>query len=301
MSMSPTRFTNDQLTLWYGTADAPAPTDGAIEARRGVSVTVGIQPPSPSNVVTVRYRVDDGQLQTARGIHLATDHDRGIEYHRTVLPDFWTGQRVSYVPVLSCAGAALLAPDLAATLPSSFRLIDAPLAAARPERVATPIAPAPDRFSAAPRYLASISVPLQPPEIIGETPTGLLVNWFWSPNEGTVVGLGETAKVRKIGGDWMNIRRDGIGVMNVRATVETAEGALIYAEYQGYCDFGDKGYQNFLDRRWPDLAPTRTTPRLQTTHPKYAWVNRLQCIGVGAVHMKRLLYTYDLHSSSARF
>jgi hypothetical protein len=290
------RFTNDQLTLWYGTDDTPAPTDGAIEARRGVSVTVGIQPPSPSNVVTVQYRVDDGRLQTARGVHLATDHDRGIEYHRTVLPDFWTGQRVSYVPVLSCAGRC--APDLetAATLPSSFRLIDAPLPSARPERASSAVAPTPDRALPELRYLASVTVPLQPPEIIGETPTGLLVNWFWSPNEGTVVGLGATAKVRKVGGDWMNIRRDGIGVMNVRATVETAEGALIYAEYQGHCDFGEDGYRNFLDRRWPDLAPTRTAPRLHTAHPTYTWLNRLQCLGVGAVHMKRLVYTYDLYA-----
>ncbi|HTA21080.1 MAG TPA: DUF3237 domain-containing protein [Polyangia bacterium] len=295
--MSMMRFTNEQLTLWYGSADAPAPTDDAIEARRGVSVTVGVQPPSPSNVVSVQYRVDDGQPQTARGVRLATDHDRGIEYHRTVLPDFWTGERVSYVPVLSCAGRSAPDPDTAATLPSSFRLTDAPLSTARAERVATPPrAPTSDFPPPAPRFLASISVPLQQPEIIGETPTGLLVNWFWSPNEGTVVGFGETAKVRKNGGDWMNIRRDGIGVMNVRATVETAEGALIYAEYQGYCDFGANGYQNFLDRRWPELAPTRTTPRLHTTHPKYTWVNRLQCIGVGAVHMKRLLYTYDLYA-----
>jgi len=296
MSMSPTRFTNEQLTLWYGTADAPAPTDGAVEARRGVSVTVGIQPPSPSNVVTVHYRVDDGQLQIARGVHLATDHDRGVEYHRAVLPDFWTGRRVSYVPVLSCAGRSAPDPDTAATLPSSFRLIEAPLPSSRPVRAATPTAPVPDRFSPAPRHLASISVPLQPPEIIGETPTGLLVNWFWSPNEGTIVGLGATAKIRKNGGDWMNIRRDGIGVMNVRATVETAEGALIYAEYQGYCDFGENGYRNFLDRRWPELAPTRTTPRFHTAHPKYTWINRLQCIGVGAVNLKQLLYTYDLYA-----
>jgi hypothetical protein len=291
--MSMMRFTNEQLTLWYGTADARAPTDGAIEARRGVTVTVGIEPPSPSNVVTVRYRVDDGQLQTARGIHLATDHDRGIEYHRTVLPDFWTGQRVSYVPVVSCAGRSAPDPETASRLPSSFRLIDAPLASSKPLR-ATPVA-APDHASPAPRYLLSVSVPLQPPEIIGETPTGLLVNWFWSPNEGTVVGLDAPAKVRKVGGDWMTIRRDGIGVMDVRATVETAEGALIYADYQGYCDFGENGYERFLDRRWPAIAPTRTTPRLHTAHPKYTWLNRVQCIGVGAVHMKALLYTYDLY------
>lgn len=289
------RFTHQQLTLWYGTGDAPAPTDDAVEARRGVTVTVGVQPPGPSNVVTVQYRVDRGPLQSAPGVRLPTDYTRGVEYHRTVLPEFLTGVRVAYVPIVSCAGRSAPDSKTVAALPSSFRLAGGPLSPAREARP-TPELPAADRAPPALQYLASIKVPLREPENIGVTPAGLLVNWYWDPNEGEVVGPNLRAKVRKIGGDWMTIRHDGVGLMDVRATVETDDGALIFATYLGSCDFGENGYQNFLDRRWPAIAPTRTAPRLQTSHPQYRWLNRLQCVGIGAVRMKELVYSYDLYA-----
>jgi Protein of unknown function (DUF3237) len=289
------RFKHEELTIWYGTADAPAPIDGSVEARRGVSVTVGIQPPSPCNIVTVQYRVDHGQPCTARGIRLRTDYSRGIEYHRAVLPDLWTGSHVDYVPIVSCSGRCAPAPQIAASLPSWFSLTNVPLSVEREERDLR-LAPTRDRTPPALEYLASIRVPLREPEIIGITPGGLLVNWFWDPNEGEVSGPKLKAKVRKSGGDWMTIRRDGIGVMDVRATVETDDGALLMASYLGTCDFGEAGYKNFLDHRWPEVAPTRTAPRIQTSHPRYLELNRLQCIGIGQVRMKELVYTYDLYA-----
>ena len=213
------RFEHEQLTLWYGTPDAPAPTAGSLEARRGVSVRVGVQPASPSNVVTVQYRVDQGHPQTARGVRLRTDHTRGIEYHRVTLPELWSGSRVDYVPSVSCGGRSAPAPEIVAGLPSSFCLTESPAwtPAERPEADAV----TPGGRAGAPvlEFMASIRVPLREPEIIGVTPGGLLVNWFWNPGEGQVVGPKIKAKVRRVGGDWMTIRRDGIGVMDVRATI----------------------------------------------------------------------------------
>ena len=78
----------------------------------------------------------------------------------------------------------------------------------------------------------------------------------------------------------MTIRRDGVGLMDVRATVETDDGALLLATYLGSCDFGEDGYRNFLDHRWPEVAPTRTAPRIQTSHPKYLELNRIQGVGI---------------------
>ncbi len=287
------RFTNEGLTLWYGTDDAPAPVDSSTQPRQGVSVTVGIQPPSPSNVLTLRYRVDQGLVKSARGFRVRTDFDRGFEYHRVTLPEFLAGERVSYVAVVSCAGRSAPDPATAASLPSSFQLAS-PSLPSEVENV--PPRRRSDRTSPNLEYLASIRVPLREPEIVGVTPGGLMVNWFWSPNEGSVTGLKARAKVRKDGGDWMIIRRDGIGVMNVRATVETEEGAILFASYQGSCDFGENGYENFLAKRWPAIAPTRTAPRIETAHPDYLWLNRLQCAGIGEVRMRELIYAYDLYA-----
>ncbi len=288
------RFTNEGLTLWYGTDDAPAPADGSTQSRQGVSVTVAIQPPRPSNVLTLRYRIDQGLVRTARGFQVRADFDRGVEYHRVTFPDLLAGERVSYVAVASCAGRSAPDPTTAAALPSSFQLTSASLPS-EVENGGPPMRRS-ERASPSLEYLASIRVPLREPEIVGVTPGGLMVNWFWGPNEGSVTGLKAHAKVRKDGGDWMIIRRDGIGVMNVRATVETEEGAILFASYTGSCDFGENGYENFLAKRWPDIAPTRTAPRIETAHPDYLWLNRLQCVGIGEVRMRELVYTYDLYA-----
>lgn len=204
---------------------------------------------------------------------------------------------MSYLPVLRRAGRSVPDAATALTLASSFRVATAPARVVTHSADSSAVQAA-TRTPTNLQYLASIRVPLNEPEVIGVTPEGLLVNWYWSPHEGTVLGMEKQAKVRQIGGDWMTIRRDGIGLMDVRATVETEDGALLYASYQGYCDFGSDGYQRFLSRQWPEAAPTRTAPRIRTSHPHYTWLNRLQCVGFGEVRMQELLYTYDLYALS---
>jgi hypothetical protein len=156
--------------------------------------------------------------------------------------------------------------------------------------------PALDHLPFAFEYLASVTIPLKQPEVIGETPEGLLVNWYWYPDEGVVTGPKLSAKVRRLGGDWMTIRRDGIGVIDVRATLETRDGALLHVKYLGYLDLGENGYQDFLAQRWPARAPSRTTPRFHTSHPNYLWLNRVICVAVGEARMQELVYVYDLYA-----
>jgi hypothetical protein len=294
------RFTNQGLTLWYGAPDTPAPA-GEGTPRRGASVTVAAQPPNPSNTVIVRYRVDQGPVQITRAVRRGTDAAEHTDYFVATFPDFWSGERVDYLPVLACSGRS--SPDQTlATFPSSFRLAREPLTE-RFARSSSPDGTRPrggkerDRLPYSLEYLASGHVPLQAPQNIGVTPEGILVIWYWSPRDGVMAGPKLNAKILSSpGADWMTIRRDGIGVMNVRATLETTDGALIYANYLGHFDLGTNGYQNFLDRRWPARAPTRTAPRFHTGHPNYQWLNRLQCIGIGEVTMSELSYTYDLYA-----
>ena len=293
------RFDNQLLTLWYGTDDTPSPPEGEVQGRRGVSLTVAVQPPNPCNVVTVRYRVDQGPVQSVRGVRLRTDYVRRVEYHRVEFPDFRVGEQVVYLPTMACAGR--IAPNRQAgmTFPSSFLLAGAlpPCGAGSFDRVGKQPPPDAGRLPFSLEYLATIHIPLKEPETIGVTPDGIKVNWYWSPAEGMVAGPKLNAKVRHLGGDWMTIRRDGVGMIDVRATLETDDSALLSIEYRGYYELGPNGYQDFLERRWPVRAPTRTTPRFQTAHPRYLWLNRLQCVGIGEVRIDRnVTYTYDLYA-----
>lgn len=297
----PVRFSNELLTLWYGTEDAPAPVDGDAQGRQGVAMTLAVSPVSPLSTVTIRYRVDGGCAQTLRAVRIRSDLGRDVAYYRAVFPDFPAGESVEYLPMVACAGRS--APDSAtsATYPSSFRLSSGESSDSCPElsRPTEPAAwtPSPDRFPFAVDYLATIRVPLGQPETIGPTPEGIRVNWYWSPAEGVVSGPKLNARVRSIGGDWMTIRRDGVGLMDVRATMETTDGALLWVEYQGYYELGPNGYQDFLNHRLPVCAPTRTTPRFHTASPAYLWLNRVQCIGIGEVTIEsEVAYTYDLYA-----
>jgi hypothetical protein len=82
----------------------------------------------------------------------------------------------------------------------------------------------------------------------------------------------------------------------VRTTWETPDGALLYGEYSGTFDLGADGYENALRDRFPRMPAVQLAPRFVTSHPRYLWINRLQCVGIGQVDMTKLLVEYDLHA-----
>ena len=133
-----------------------------------------------------------------------------------------------------------------------------------------------------------------PPEIIGPVPEGVRVNFYTTGGEiteGKVHG-----KVRPVGGDWMTVRRDGMAILDVRATFETHDGALILVTYSGLIDLGDDGYDRFLRGELPSTARIRTSPRFVTSHPEYLWLNRLQCVGVGEYVAAANAASYDVYA-----
>src|SRR3981189_3748580 len=86
-----------------------------------------------------------------------------------------------------------------------------------------------------PEYIFSYTAQVRlPPEVIGPTPEGIRVHFYCTA--GDVDGPKLTAKLVAAGGDWILIRRDGVAMSDVRATLETREVALIYVAYGGVCD-----------------------------------------------------------------
>jgi Protein of unknown function (DUF3237) len=293
------QFTHEGLTLWYGTDDAPSPVS-QVSLRQDISITVGVNPPSASNVVSVRYRVNGGIVRTLSARRTTTDYICAKQYFCATFPDFLDGDRVEYLVTLFCDGRQV--PDLAIarTFPSTFQLKHS-LEIERETQLRTDKyqdslqSSDQAKFAFNLEYLCTVNVQLDPvPEIIGETPQGLKVNWY--VKGGSFSGSKLSGKVLPVGGDWMTIRRDGIGDVGVRATFETDDGALLYLTTTGAFELGTDGYQNFLARNWPSLPTVRSSPSFSTAHPAYLWLNRLQCIGVGEVNMKKLLVTYDVHA-----
>ena len=76
-------------------------------------------------------------------------------------------------------------------------------------------------------------------------------------------------------GDWMIVGPDATALIDIRLTLETEDGALIYVEYQGRRDF-TQVYEG-VD------APVYIAPRFETSDERYSWLNKIQAVGKGLV------------------
>lgn len=135
---------------------------------------------------------------------------------------------------------------------------------------------------------------VNPPEVIGPVPEGIRVNFYVS--DGEITGPAVQGKIRPVGGDWVTLRRDGVALLDVRATLETRDGALILITYPGVIDLGPDGYDRFMRGELPAVAQIRTSPRLSTSHSDYIWLNRLHCVGVGEFESANNTATYDVYA-----
>jgi hypothetical protein len=77
--------------------------------------------------------------------------------------------------------------------------------------------------------------------------------------------------------DWVLIGPEGTGTLDVRATLRTDDGAIIFAQYNGKVD-GD------LSQGLQLPATIYVAPRFETCDERYAWLNRIQAVGKGVVH-----------------
>ena len=94
----------------------------------------------------------------------------------------------------------------------------------------------------------------------------------------------------------LRVRPGGVGVLDVRATLRTHDGALIYAAYQGVMDLGPDGYRAALTGNLPAKAAIQAAPRFLTAHPDYLWLNRLQCLNVGVADFAAHTVSYDTYA-----
>ena len=76
-------------------------------------------------------------------------------------------------------------------------------------------------------------------------------------------------KVLAGGGDWVTAKADGTFELDLRATLESDDGALIHLTFTGVRD--------------DDHHYFRTLPRFETAAPPYAFLNRLLAVGIGDI------------------
>lgn len=139
-------------------------------------------------------------------------------------------------------------------------------------------------------FLCELVGDLDDPQEIGATPYG--VRMIVPIVGGTVKGPKLNGEVLALGADWILMRSDGVGEVDVRATMRADDGELIYAYYRGILKIAPEVMQRI--QNGDDVDPSeyyfRTTPIFETRSEKYSWLNQIICVGVGKIEPKRVRY-----------
>jgi len=252
-------------------------------------VTFAVLPAHPSNQLRIE-RTSSGRAQSpVRAWPYDRDPVTGAQRFRAQLPPVAVDEMVEYRPVLTRSGLVVLELPARTTCGVDAATVTVPTA---PDR--TPPTNVP-RYEWAPEFLGAFTVQLaKPPESFGPAPDGLHITFYIESGE--IRGPKINAKIRGEGGDWMNVRRDGVGVADVRITYETDDGALLLSRYYGIFDLGPGGYERALRQEYDPVPPLVLAPQFLTSHPNWLWLNRLQCLAVGRVTMADLLVRFDLYA-----
>ena len=115
--------------------------------------------------------------------------------------------------------------------------------------------------------LCELTMQVGEPISIGRTPTGdMMIGEITSAR-----WEGERFRAQLRGcaaADWMTFAPDGDGTPDVRMTLETDDGALVFVSYSG--------------RFHGSTAIAYTTPTFRTGDERYAWLNSVQAVGKGS-------------------
>lgn len=125
-------------------------------------------------------------------------------------------------------------------------------------------------------YLMTLQAPLDTPQAIDQ---GLLI--YNAQPGGWVEGPRIKGKIVAPGADWLRVMPSGVFRLDVRATIQTDDGELIYVSYGGaiQCSKEQADRMNAGAQLKADDCYFITAPTFQTKSDKYGWLNAVQAVG----------------------
>lgn len=124
---------------------------------------------------------------------------------------------------------------------------------------------------------------LKPGTDVGDGPYGrrLIVDVTGGHFEGPRL----RGRILPSGGDWLLLRPDGHGRLDVRATFETHDGAFVYLAYYGIIEMTQAVNDALAGQGGTDYGEHHflTQPRFETGDPRYAWLNAVVAVAEGRV------------------
>lgn len=139
------------------------------------------------------------------------------------------------------------------------------------------------------RFLCDYDVAIAGPDTVpGPYGTRLI----YRARGGRAEGPALSGEILPGGGDWMLVPRDGAARLDVRITIRTDDGALVFCHYPGIADLSAEAYARLQSGHdvGPDEIYLRTTPWFETGDERYAWLNKVVCVAVGWLGPMRVGY-----------
>lgn len=154
---------------------------------------------------------------------------------------------------------------------------------------ATPVDQLPTVDALPVAHLLDMHVNLEPAQPI-TTPIGARMTFITTG--GTFDGPKLQGEILPGGGDWLIVGSDGVGRVDVRATLRTDDGALIHYEARGIIKVPADGLQRLAagDVLGFDETYVRTTPKFETADERYAWLSELVAVGYNVLSPNHIDY-----------
>lgn len=129
-------------------------------------------------------------------------------------------------------------------------------------------------------HLFDMVVYLEEPMAVGDIPKG---------NRQILIGKGGEFKGKRLqgeilphGADWYLTRPDGVGELDVRVTLRTDDGELIYMQSDGYLRYSMEVAKRLLSGvAEPHEYYLREKTSFETAAEKYRWLNSVVAVGTG--------------------
>jgi hypothetical protein len=102
---------------------------------------------------------------------------------------------------------------------------------------------------------------------------------------GTFEGERLRGDILPSGADWVTFDSDGVGHLDVRATLRTDDGVHLYLQYYGVVIFNEKANDSLAGKKDAEFGDTYfvTQPRFETGDERYKWLNRTVIVAEGRV------------------
>jgi hypothetical protein len=129
--------------------------------------------------------------------------------------------------------------------------------------------------------LMTLRADLEAPIVIGAAPQGMRT--ITNVTGGSFEGARLRGRILPGGGDWFLVDGEGVGRLDVRIALETADGARIYVQYYGVGVINEKVKAALEKGGATEFGDTyfMTQLHFETGDARYSWLNRVLAVAEG--------------------